>query len=306
MGHSFGSTRYGFFGLMATTQALSNMRICSYCGKEYSDDVALCAVDGTSLQEEEPAPPVISPPPPLPQISLPSTAAAVAPNERWLRIFELILICTVAVGGSLLASGYSLFGLPVDRPSGSLQWSYAILNQCAALALLWYILFRGGKSFSEIGLRLKIGDIGWSLVLYFAGAVVYAYVHTALYYCGLTAVNTEAAGGKVADYLFGGGIFVATLILQVINPFFEELIVRAYLITEVRQLTNSAVIAVCCSTALQISYHLYQGIPLAISEGAMFFIWSLYYAKTNRIMPVILAHMYADVSGTLWYLYRHH
>jgi membrane protease YdiL (CAAX protease family) len=75
-------------------------------------------------------------------------------------------------------------------------------------------------------------------------------------------------------------------------------------ITEVRALSNSATKAIICSTLLQTSYHLYQGTPMAVGEGATFLIFSIYYAKTNRIVPIILAHLYADVGGTVWYLVR--
>jgi hypothetical protein len=63
--------------------------------------------------------------------------------------------------------------------------------------------------------------------------------------------------------------------------------------------------AILCSTLLQMSYHLYQGVPLTLALGAQFFLWSVFYAKTNRITPIILAHLYGDVGATLWYLFHH-
>ncbi len=101
--------------------------------------------------------------------------------------------------------------------------------------------------------------------------------------------------------LFGGGISIATLLFVCLNPFFEELIVRAYVITEVKQLTGSAAKAVLLSTALQTSYHLYPGAPMAFSIGAAFLVVSIYYSKTGRITPVILAHLYFDLGTTLWF-----
>ena len=71
------------------------------------------------------------------------------------------------------------------------------------------------------------------------------------------------------------------------------------------KLTNSALLAVTASNVLQTAYHLYQGLQLALCEGALFLFFSIYYAKTNRIMPVILAHLYIDLSGTLIFYLRH-
>ena len=119
-------------------------------------------------------------------------------------------------------------------------------------------------------------------------------------------MDSQGSFHNVGQYLFGSGIFFTTILFQFINPFFEELIVRAYLMTEVRRLTNSVTKAVLISTVLQASYHFYQGGPAAIAHGAEFLILAIYYAKTNRITPIILAHLYADVGGTLEYWLRYH
>ena len=121
----------------------------------------------------------------------------------------------------------------------------------------------------------------------------------------LTAVDRGAAVDKVGNMLFADGISIATILFQVLNPFFEELIVRAYVITEIRWLTKSAVSAVIVSSLLQTSYHFYQGVPAALADGATFLVFSIYYARSGRIAPVILAHFYLDMGGTLFYQLRH-
>lgn len=279
------------------------MRTCSYCGKEYPDDVAQCAVDGTSLPAD--APPVLIPPllPPKFPTNFPASVRGVI-TDRQLQIVELVLVCVVSVGGSLFLSVGTLFGWHMTSYRGSFHWAYGILNEVTSLALLWYVLLRRSRSFSDLGLGWSWTNIGWSIALCFGAYVAYRFVYAAFYYSGLGSAQHGTA--SVSQYLFGSGIFITTLVFQCINPFFEELIVRAYLMTEVRQFSNSAVAAVVCSTVLQTGYHLYQGIPLAFSAGAMFLFWSVYYAKTNRIMPVILAHFYFDAGATLSYFIRHY
>ena len=44
---------------------------------------------------------------------------------------------------------------------------------------------------------------------------------------------------------------------------------------------------------------------MAFSEGAIFLVFSIYYARTNRITPVILAHLYMDVWGTIAFMLAH-
>ena len=36
----------------------------------------------------------------------------------------------------------------------------------------------------------------------------------------------------------------------------------------------------------------------------VFLLFSLFYAKTKRLTPVILAHLYDDISGTVHYMFR--
>jgi len=98
----------------------------------------------------------------------------------------------------------------------------------------------------------------------------------------------------------GTGLTVAT-VFAFVNPFFEELIVRAYLISEVTMLTGSTTLAVVISVLLQTSYHLYQGVPNAIGLAFVFLMFSLYYVKTHRAWPIILAHMYSDVQAVVHY-----
>jgi membrane protease YdiL (CAAX protease family) len=278
------------------------MKKCTYCGKEYFDDVAQCVIDGAVLQIEEPPPPIItetSNPPPA--------TSSLAPrmlSDRRLRIFELALVCVIAFGGSIWASAFHFFGGQRQVGHSFSEWIYAFICEGSALGLLWYVLLRRSKSIADLGFRWRWTDIGWSIALWAAGYVAFFFVYQVIYYSGLTHVSGGTADTQVTQSLFGKGVFATTLLFLCLNPFFEELIVRAYVITEIRALTNSPAKAIIFSAVLQMSYHLYQGVPMTIGEGAQFLIWSIYFAKTGRITPIILAHLYEDVGGTLWYLFH--
>jgi membrane protease YdiL (CAAX protease family) len=285
------------------------MKKCPYCGKEYSDDVERCLIDNELLlggetkasQKDEAASEtemaIISPPKSKPVWT-----------EKEVQIFEIILVCTIAFGGSILSSINSLVDPTyIGSTSGgtAFRWFYSILRQASALGLLWYVLMRRGKSFSSLGLSWAWKDVGWAVLLAVTAHYIFRAVYDGFYFSGLTSVNQTAASNRVGYILFGGGITFVTILFQFLNPFFEELIVRAYVMTEVKVLTNSATKAIIISTALQTSYHFYQGAPAAFADGAMFLLFSIFYAKTNRIAPIILAHLYADVHSTLWYLFHH-
>ena len=54
---------------------------------------------------------------------------------------------------------------------------------------------------------------------------------------------------------------MAAVLDQIMNGAFEELIVRGYLMTEVRRFTGNILFAVFCSVGYRMSYHFYQGGP---------------------------------------------
>jgi len=310
------------------------MKQCSYCGKDYPDDVERCLIDGELLagapqlptagigavtpeaaaeeSKKNASSPQTSPPKEergslgggVDRVSRHESEDETKENSR-LRIIEVLLVCVIAFGGSILASTFLFFGYRYGSDAGLLRWSNSFLHEAASLGLVWYVLRRQSKSFSDLGFSWVRKDVGWSILLWMGGGLSFSAVYAVIKSLGLTSTDQSLATGQVGVRLFAGGISFVTILFQFLNPFFEELIVRAYVMTELRQLTSSAAKAVLFSTVLQMSYHFYQGAPLAFAEGAMFLIFSFSYAKSNRITPIILAHLYFDLIGTLSYYFRH-
>jgi membrane protease YdiL (CAAX protease family) len=104
--------------------------------------------------------------------------------------------------------------------------------------------------------------------------------------------------------VLGTALGVLPVLYALLNPFYEELLVRAFLISEVEAIYRSTALAVFASVALQTSYHFYQGLPAALSHIPPFLLFSLYFVRTRRILPVILAHMFMDISALALY-FRH-
>jgi hypothetical protein len=280
------------------------MKQCSYCGATYADDVERCLVDNEIL----PVPPPLSLP--IPAQATP-ISDPVAKQDFWteqrLLIIEVAMVCLIVFGGSILTSThhfiYGYDSTSSETSSSAMYgWTYRIEREVAALFLVWYLLLRRHKSFRDLGLVWRKEDFSWAVVLILAQSVSFKLVYYAIYHAGFTAVPLLAASQQVGQILFGGGIVLTTILFQLLNPFFEELIVRAYLMTEIKFLTNSTAYAILASTLLQTSYHFYQGAPAALANGVIFLMFSIFYAKTNRITPVILAHLYADMNGTIWYM----
>jgi len=288
------------------------MKKCTWCGQDYPDSLEQCPIDAQPLTGDGgPAaamavsePPSVLPPAPPGTPGIAPPAAAFRLSDRQLRIFECVLLCVIAFGGSIYYSAQRLLAGAGATWSGNRNWLFGGVHQLSGLALLGYILLRRSRSWADIGFSWAWKDILRSVGICLLSIAGFFVAYGAIYFMGLTSTSSAVAGVKVRHLLFGRSITFSALLYLFINPFYEELIVRAYLMTEVRQLTHSAAKAILASTLLQMSYHFYQGAPMAFSEGAAFLVFSIYYARTNRIMPLILAHLYIDLIGVLPYLIR--
>ena len=226
-------------------------------------------------------------------------------RQQW-HIIELVLVCLLACGSAIIGSTRSLFAGEGGASSREWGWAHQILAQSLSLAILWYVLQRRKKHFSDLGLRFSFKEVGFGLLLFVGGlflsGLFRATVDAALTDRHSVAFNTRDVG----NMLFGGHVSGLGFLSMFLNPFFEELIVRAYVMTVIKRLTNSASLAVVISVLLQTSYHFYQGIPQALGHVGPFLLFALYYAKTGRIWAPIIAHMIGDVLPTVLYMAKVH
>ncbi|MFZ0736217.1 MAG: CPBP family intramembrane glutamic endopeptidase [Candidatus Acidiferrales bacterium] len=227
---------------------------------------------------------------------------AVSDSGNRLRWFELFLVLLVGFGSFFLNSLYILIHGPTAPPAyANLRWLAGITQEVAALLVLGYVLWRRKLGFKDIGLRWSLRDAGVGLVV---AVVAYAAFAGGAFFVIL--VHYQAYGTlptvRTAREVFGHPGMMA-LPFSLLNPFCEELIVRAYLMTEVIDLTGSRALAVAISVVVQFSYHLYYGWVGAIALLFPFLIFALYYARTRQALPLIVAHECMDIFalGHLWF-----
>ena len=280
----------------------TNVSTCSYCGLQNPEKATACAGCGTKFPDL-----------PLPvkegteRPGTPPSEAGACPPARWserrVRGFELGLVLFVAFAGPVFLSGYVLLsGEPFQEMSaGSMKWIYSILHELGALGVLAYVLFRNSAWVSSLGLRWSARSAAASLPLAIVGLISCQICYLALYGIVFAASSHGLQRPDIASKLLDPRVSVAAVVMIVVNGFYEELIVRAYLMTEIKWLSNSTLLAIVCSVALQTAYHFYQGIPTALSYIGLFLVMSVYYSRTNRILPVILAHILIDLSSVVIY-----
>ncbi len=218
-------------------------------------------------------------------------------SPRVLRLAEFLLVLSVAFSGPVLFSLFTVFrgSLKYGPQFLTLGVVNTIVSEIIAIGVLGYVLFRRGLSVRHLGFEFAWKDIPRSVLilgLSWLGLGVVYFASDPGSYLG-TGRLPKLPEDKHA--LLQAGVTIWTVTLVLINPFCEELIVRAYTMSEIEYLTGSGALAIAGSVALQVTYHLYQGVLTALALGVPFLVFSLFYRRTGRITPVILAHLYWDV-----------
>lgn len=216
-------------------------------------------------------------------------------------VLETILVLWVAFAEStfsslhMLVSGVTIMDMP---PGTSGQHdSLNILNQANALGLLAYVLYANSTRFADLGLRWKARDAAMALPLLIAAEVVYDALVPVVFWGTALLSGAEVMSPDLWAHAYPDPIMKVAVLRMLLNGFFEELIVRAYLMTAVHRLSGSMGLSIAISVAVQVSYHFYQGAPVALSHTGWFLVLAFYYAKTRRILPVALAHTLQNLRG---------
>ena len=79
----------------------------------------------------------------------------------------------------------------------------------------------------------------------------------------------------------------------------------AYLLTRLRQMKWSDSRAIAASATLRGSYHLYQGYGGFIGNAVMGILFGLWFQRTRRVWPLVVAHFLIDAASFIGYIYLH-
>lgn len=208
-----------------------------------------------------------------------------------LDLIEAILLNlsnqTVALNPRLSPFDLINLGLNLARVAQLLAWG----------ALGLYLLWRSGIGLAKIGL----GRIQWRDVL---GGL------------GLAAViGLPGLGLYVASRALGMSVSVepstqnhswwhipVLILLAFANGWAEEVIVVGWLMTRLRQLRMSPVVALVATSLLRGAYHLYQGWGAGLGNAVMGLVFGYAWQRTGRLWPLIIAHGVIDTVAFVGYL----
>jgi len=223
--------------------------------------------------------------PPAPAVSAESA------RRRWL---ALGIVLFVSFAHFIVSSAYyAIGGIPhADSHQHQVRIAGALIAEAGALAVLWYVLSGQGRGWKDIGWNLAWMDVPRALGLVFGSTIASYFVSIAVQ-TSFRAYSGHYLPTKSMQGLLGG-VSVLSIAFVCLNPFFEEFIVRGYLMSEVVGLGGKGVLAIFLSTAIQMSYHLYQGPANGIVLITTFTMFSIYFWDSRRIAPVVLAHLFLD------------
>jgi membrane protease YdiL (CAAX protease family) len=86
------------------------------------------------------------------------------------------------------------------------------------------------------------------------------------------------------------------LAVSIINPLFEELFLCAYMLPFLAYRRGPGV-AVAVSLLVRLSFHTYQGPVGLLAVGLLGLVFSIFYLRTQRLWPVLIAHGVLDFIG---------
>lgn len=212
-------------------------------------------------------------------------------NKR-RQIFELVFVPAFAFLPSMVYS-ILLFAKGTEHvvyEDVSSSYIFSIVYGFAAIALVQHVLHKRNEGLRNLGLYFNWKQLPEGILLLVA---VYAIVNA--FEIGLIKLFPAAdLESKNIDFLPKEFSFTFCIFLLV-NVLNEELIARAFIIKEMFSLTGSKVSAISTCVIFQVLYHLYQGLIPALIIGIVFLIFSVFYIKAGRILPVIVAHLCMDI-----------
>ncbi len=85
------------------------------------------------------------------------------------------------------------------------------------------------------------------------------------------------------------------------NAILEEIIVVGYLMTRLREIGWRVGAVIAASALLRGSYHLYQGFGAFAGNAVMGVVFGLFFLRTRRVLPLVVAHTLLDVVAFVGY-----
>ena len=202
---------------------------------------------------------------------------------------EFVLVLAVAFGPPVFASLHAVAHYPIPRHQTNAGLLILQLHELVILGLLGGFLRLRGWSLKEVGLTPSLKGTGIGLLIFVTVYVTYV---CAVWLLSVPFPSLPEEARSIQSVTHG--VWISNVIgVSLINPLFEELFVSGYIITSLKN-KDSYWLAINVSVATRLMYHLYQGPLGVISIVPLGLIFSLWYVRTGRLWPLLVAHALGD------------
>jgi uncharacterized protein len=120
-----------------------------------------------------------------------------------------------------------------------------------------------------------------------------------VYVAGQLGLNANLVPAALPDIWWAVPVL---LLAAVQNAVLEEVVVVGYLITRLRELAWRTPVIIATSAALRGTYHLYQGFGAFVGNAIMGAVFALFFLRTRRVLPLIIAHTLLDMCAFVGYV----
>lgn len=217
----------------------------------------------------------------------------------WIRDLSPRVELCVVIGGAfgLMVVGnvelllQMLFGDGLPAPSANFEAASLVglvLYEAVLIVALGAFLRARGWTLAALGIVPRTSDVGWAVALALVASLA-AVALTTLVLRTTVDFKVDAAAAPALGTI---------VLVSIVNAVFEEVFACGYLVARLAP-TRGLAFAANASLALKLTYHLYQGEYAVVSVLPVIAVFTLWFVRTRRLVPVMLAHALIDVYG-LW------
>ncbi|RZU51148.1 CAAX prenyl protease-like protein [Krasilnikovia cinnamomea] len=225
---------------------------------------------------------------------------------------EVAIVLLLSLGQSAVYSVVSIVakltaGKPLSQQAATLNASqsprpyldltYQLLEISFALAPVLLVLYLLNRPTETLGLTLNRPrfDVGWGFGLAAAIGIPGLLL---VYAAAQLGVNAQIVPAALQPVWWATPVLILAAIK---NAVLEEVIVVGYLMTRLREIGWQLPLVVAASAVLRGSYHLYQGFGAFLGNAIMGVVFALFFVRTRRVMPLIVAHSILDIAAFVGY-----
>jgi membrane protease YdiL (CAAX protease family) len=211
------------------------------------------------------------------------------PSRREFFAPEFVLVMLLAFGLFSVASVRALFGPLTGRAALLFDdhrvWTL-LVYQLSVAPVIMYILWERGWKWPDFS--VKVDTRG---VLQGFGLAVAAFALSKAAFMASSSVAVASAAPAIPAIPAAVGFFpmAGMFLASIVKALFEEVLVCAYVVQSLRGRFGIA-LAVNASIAIRLSFHLYQGPGAFLSFAVFGLLFTLFYIRTGRLWPLIVAH----------------